>query len=153
MVLTRSLEVVADTTYDERTRSTAFTPISFPFSFYHSIILPTNCVTHISTFPLSPDGRMNENVYANPDVLISSSSPIVLLWFSSSPTVLNVDDDLRKWMSRVLSWCIVILRGHDGRMPAVREYVLDSLVQVLVPIGTIINPYPLVKKRENALTR
>lgn len=59
----------------------------------HSIILSTNCVTHMSMFPLSPDGWMNEKVCANPDIPISSSSPIVLL--SSSPTVLNVDDDPR----------------------------------------------------------
>jgi hypothetical protein len=59
----------------------------------HSIILSTNCVTHMRMFPLSPDGWMNEKVYASPDIPISSSSPIVRLWFSSSPTVLNVDDD------------------------------------------------------------
>ena len=41
-------------------------------------------------------------------------------------------------------------RGHDVRMRAVREYVPDSLLQVLVPIGTIISPRPLVG--ENALT-
>lgn len=98
--------VVNGTISDEQIRSTAFAPILLirsnpaPFSSKkvsppHSIILSTSCVTHMSMFPLSPDGWMNEKVYANPDIPISSNSPIVRLWLSSSPAVLNVDDDPR----------------------------------------------------------
>lgn len=71
-------------------------PPSFCHSSLYSIILSTNCVTHMSMFPRSPDGWMNEKVYANPDIPMSSSSPIVRLWSSPSPTVLSVDDDPRK---------------------------------------------------------
>ena len=95
-------------------------------------------------FPLSPDGWMNEKVNANPDIPISSNSPIVRLWFSSSPTVPNVDDDPRKWdLEQIRD------RGHNVGMCAVREYVLDSLVQVLVPISTRISPRALVKGGES----
>ena len=38
-------------------------------------------------------------MYANPDIPVSSSSPFIHLWFSSSPTV--------------LSWCITILNGLE----------------------------------------
>ena len=107
--------VVNDAISNERIRSTAFTP-QFLSNPLHSIILSTNCVTHMSMFPLSPDGWMNEKVYASPDIPISSSSPIVRLWFSSSPTVLNVDDDPRKRMFRALSWCIAILNRFETEL-------------------------------------